>query len=276
MKIINDLKEAAGITLPQTSIVFTGPPDMLTGQVIFENKTKNDFHLTKLPLQHKELKELSELRFDDFQVNSDLNAGQRLLQTVRISLDPHTPPAGYEMDVIIGGIRKKIKLVIQPNVSVEVSPEEITFIGTEPGISHYADFHISNNGNVTVDMPTGEYEEDLTEKVILKSLTASVKNSSGKSATDALETFFSILRQELENGVKISFGTSSASLKPGESATRRIEFTLPQKIKDQQQYEGSVKILNDKVSYKIIRSAKAEPVKKSVKNPTQKNKEKSK
>jgi hypothetical protein len=265
MKIVTDLKEATGIILPQKSIVFTGPPDMLTGQVIFENKSKDDFHLTKLPLEHKELKELNGMRFDAFQVNSDLNAGQRLLQTVRISLDPHTPPASYEMDVYIGGIRKKINLVIQPNISVEVSPEEITFIGTDPGISHHADIRILNNGNIPVDLPTGDYEKELSEKSIIKSLAAAVKEGSGKSATETLETFFGFIRQELENGVRISFGPSSGFLNPGESATIGIEFTLPPKITEKQHYEGSIKILNDKLSYKIISSVKGEPLSKLVK-----------
>jgi len=265
MKIITDLKASAGIKMPQESIIFTGPPDLLTGEVIFENKSGDDFHLSKLPLVHEKIKDLSELHFDAFQVNSDLNAGQRLLQSVRISLDPHTPPAVHEMEVLIGGIRKKIKMIIQPNVSVEVTPEEITLMGTDPGISHHTDIQVSNNGNVPVDLPSGEYNTELPGKSILRCLETAVRETSGKTATETMEAFFGNVRHEMESGVKIVFEKSGMSLKPGESATIGLVITLPVKADRREIYEGSVSILNDRLSYKIIGSVKTEQVRRTAK-----------
>jgi hypothetical protein len=260
MKIITELKESAGITMPQKEIIFTGPPELLTGEVIFENKSRDDFHLSRLPLVHDKIKELSELHFDAFQVNSDLNAGQRLLQSVRISLDPNTPPAVHDLDVLIGGIRKKIKMIIQPNVSVEITPEEITLLGTDPGTSHRTGIQVSNNGNVPVVLPSGEYRTELAGKSIMRCLETAVRETSGKTATDTLEAFFGNIRNEMESGVKIMFEKSGITLKPGESATISLVITLPANAKPMEKYDGSVNILNDKLSYKIIASVKAEPV----------------
>ncbi len=265
MKTINDLKTSEGISMPQECINFIGPPDLLIGQVIFENTSNNDFHIPDLRLEHEKLKKLNDLRFEAFQVNSDLKAGQRLMQRVRISLDPQTLPAIYDMDVFIGGIGKKIKLIIQPNVSIEVNPGEVNFLGIEPGLSHHAEIQVSNKGNVPVNLPSGENETELAEKSILRCLTGAVKESANKSSMETLEVFFHKIRQELENGVRISFEEPGQSLNPGESTTLHLVFTLPSEIKDQQQYDGIIKIFNDKLSYKIIGSPKAEPVKKLVK-----------
>jgi hypothetical protein len=142
-----------------------------------------------------------------------------------------------------------------------VNPGEVNFLGIEPGLSHRAEILVTNKGNIPVILPAGENEPELSEKIVLKCLSGAVKNSTDKSAPETLETFFSNIRMELENGVKVSFEKSGQSLKPGESVKLDIVLTLPVKITDQQQYEGFIKIFNDKLSYRIIKISTAEPIK---------------
>jgi hypothetical protein len=252
MKTITDLKTIAGILMPQENIMFSGPPSSLHGKVIFENAGNEDFHLSDLTLEHEKLEQLKELRFDAFQIHSDLKVGQRLLQTVRISLDQRTPPGSHELDVMIGGIKKKIILNIQANIRVEVTPGEIVLFGTLPGKSHHVSVQVLNRGNVPVLLPSGVFENELNDRCVIRCLTSAVKENPEKTPLKTLGAFFGNVKKELENSLIISVEKPEQLLNPGENAVLPVVFTIPSHIEAQKQYEGSIRISYDKLSYRIL------------------------
>jgi len=255
MNILTDLKNDKAVILVKDSLSFEGPPEYLTGEIEFQNVSQEDYYITELQIVYEELEELNYIGNDTFQVNAEIEAGQKLVQMVSISLDPHIKPGIVSLGVVIGGINKMMTLNILRNLSLEIFPPELVMEGIAPGRTLQSEITISNEGNVPVNFSLRGQQNNLDIKAVIRCLTESVKLTAKPEeqiANVALESFFNNIKKELKKCVNVSFAEQDIYLAPGNSSKVNVLFTLPEIIEEQQYFEGEIEFLNEKVTYKIF------------------------
>ncbi len=255
MNILTDLTDSNAVVLVQDILSFEGPPEYMTGEIEFQNVSQEDFYITELQIEYEELEELNSIRNDTFQVNAEIEAGQKLLQMVSISLDPSIRPGIVSLGVVIGGVNKSMTLNILRNLSIEIFPPELVLEGISPGKTLQSEITISNEGNVPVSFSLRGQQDNLDIKAIIRCLAGSVKKTAepaGQNANVALDSFFNNIKEELKRCVNVSFAEKDIYLAPGNSSKVKVMFTLPEIIEERQYFEGEIEILNEKLTYKIF------------------------
>jgi len=255
MKTFKRFEEIRGTVVPQDRLVFTGPPAAMSGSVLIENNTKDHIYISSMRLDPAGTHRAKKLPIDELLLNMELAPGQKRAQRVKLTLDASTPPGVYESEAAVGGVLKKLTLDIQPFVHVEVHPSQVHCVGIEPGMTHRVQVLLVNKGNVPLDIPAVDLMPTVSADSLCGCLAHAVQQSGEKGAMPALEVFTKKLRQELAEAVRVSVEEAGQIVAPGETVGIHLILTISKSSHAKQYYEGELKLLNQKLTYRIIAAA---------------------
>jgi hypothetical protein len=132
-------------------IILNGPPGDLRGHIFLSNDNDDPLRIRALPLIHDTDKGAA----GSFQLRLScrLKPGEKKLQSLWHSISPQTAPGIYESSVLAGGQQRKVKMIVQSHIEIDIYPSTFTFQDTTPGKIHTAIFTLTNLGNVPFEVP---------------------------------------------------------------------------------------------------------------------------
>lgn len=245
------------VAAPGDPVVLSGPPGALRGLLQLRNKTDEhvfvrDFALN--PPRGKQAARFKSLGVDRLMVQASLAPGESRTQHVQVGLGAQAPPGSYEATISVGGTDVPLKLIVQRIVDVELSPDNLYFVGVEPGKTHTADVLLLNRGNVPVVVPSLRHTTTMDLDFVCRTLTQAVRKHGEEGAEATLDAAFRSAAGDLADWVKLSVENAGTVVDAGASTLMRISATLPD-VDPKKMYEFDIRIYDEILSCLIVPEA---------------------
>jgi hypothetical protein len=236
----------------ESRLVFSGPPQALSGRIPLINTTGDKQKLRAFPVKAKDLQGPAELPLREVPFFVRLAPGEQASVPGSFSLDPSTPPGTYEFDIEVGAKSVAVTAFVTEVVDLAMQPESITILAGSAK-SYKRQFVAENRGNVA--LPTGDRcEAPLFDSFdLVGSMLTGLRKSDKTSASTMVKGF---LQQwsELEAGTLV-VTREPMILRPGEKVTVEAEFHLPADLKPLRHYRSSLQIYNATLAVDIYTTA---------------------
>src|SRR5687768_13989197 len=176
---VTDARFHESLDIEEDEIVLNGPPQSLTGSVVLKNKETQTVFIRDLALTPGgDDTPASQGRF---QLLTALQAGEERLQQVTFQLPLNTPPGTYERRLSIGGREKSVRLIVQPNIEIDISPVALFFQGAVAGKTFDAEISLTNNGNLPFKVPSNiRHTTMLDEDYLCRALSFAIREKGGE------------------------------------------------------------------------------------------------
>ncbi|MGB5943673.1 MAG: hypothetical protein WBG71_12395 [Leeuwenhoekiella sp.] len=225
------------INLEEDEIILNGPPGQLTGNIKLSNKnadTARVRYLNLLPTPSTKTKSLDDL---PLYVNSKLRAGESRLEGLTLALPADTPPGTYENQMTLGGKKRLVKMVVQPTISVLVTPKRFTFQGNAPGTQHTATLTVTNAGNMPFQIPEVKHVAPLDMDLLCRAFGFGFRRDKSEGFTDTLDHVMRNIKENLPNWAKSQVKQAGTIIAPGKSLLVDITVTIPRDAKAEYDYD---------------------------------------
>src|SRR5687768_16702846 len=239
------------LDITEEEIILNGPPSFLTGNIFLSNKDTETLFIRELPLsQSREGNNLPNMPAS-FKFTTSLLAGEERMHRISHKVPRTTPPGIYESIVHVGGKEKRLKMVIQPNIEIDVHPLTIHFTGVIPGESYYAQLSFTNNGNVPFKIPDVKHVNTFDEDFLSRAASLAMREKGGEGYMAMMDQLTKNINREMADWAIIKLEESGRTLEPGESIQLHVTLTLPKNVDSSKDYFGTVRLWNKELSYNI-------------------------
>lgn len=161
---------------------------------------------------------------------------------IRLKLPRDTRPGTYRGEATLGGETHAVVVQVTPAVRTRVIPRQ-TAVAVEPGGRTEFEILVSNNGNVTVDVPKASVFDLDDEKAQDRALGRSLRAGLGHGES-RMERFFEELRVSHGGEARVILVDGAGALEPGESRTVRCQLEVPLTTQAGRAYVGGWEIGN--------------------------------
>ncbi|WP_346237020.1 hypothetical protein ABDK00_012725 [Niabella insulamsoli] len=253
MRTVTPTSHFDQLQVADEEVILNGPPSNLKGQIVLNNDTDERLRVKALPIQPP-TKGLTSSAGDQPFLNIPLRIGskEKRATTVFHQVNPHTPPGIYESILHAGGKKRKLKLVVQPSVKIDIQPRQLTFQGTAPQTKHTALITLSNTGNMPFQVPEVKHVTTLDMDYLCRASSLAIKS---KAATDGYAAFMDEVTRHvhssLTEALKATIKESGMVLQPGEVKVIQLSLVLPKNTDGSRDYAGGIRIWNQVISYSI-------------------------
>lgn len=248
---------AKSVAAPADPIVLSGPPGAVRGLLELRNQTGEDVFVRDLalsPSKGEQARRFKALGIDRLAVQARLAPGESRAQHVQLALSRQTPPGTYESTISIGGKNVPMKLIVQPIVDVDLSPDSLYFVGIEPGKTHVAEVLLLNRGNVAVVVPSLRHTTTTDLDLVCRALSQAVRKHGEEGAEATLDAAFRNASADLAGWVTLSVDNAGSVVDAGGSALMRISATLPD-VDPKKMYEFDIRIYDELLPCLIVPEA---------------------
>jgi len=234
-------------------IILNGPPMHLTGNFTLENSTDEIIFIKELPLTAGKSFGSILSAAANFPINTALMPGEIRNHFAWFSLNPQTPPGTYEAVVAVGGNEKKVKMIVQENVELELSPSKVSFTGVAPGLVHKTEVLLVNRGNVPVTVPDIKHSTTLDFDFLCRSFSKAIRDKGNEGFMATMDEVTRDIQKDMAGWLQINIAECGQQVKGGTSLLLHFSITLPEKINVRNDYYGDIRLIDDlMLSYKII------------------------
>ncbi len=235
----------------EEEIILNGPPSSLTGNIFLSNKDTETLFIRELPLsQSKDGNNLPQMPAS-FKFTKSLLAGEEKMHRISYKLPRNTPPGTYESIIHVGGKEKKLKIVIQPNIEIDVYPLTIHFTGVIPGESYYAQLSFTNSGNLPFKVPDVKHVNTFDEDYLCRAMSLAMREKGGEGFMATMDELTRNIHKDMAGWAIVKLEESGRTLEPGESIQLHLTLTLPKNVDPGKDYFGTVRLWNKVLSYNI-------------------------
>jgi hypothetical protein len=234
-------------------IILNGPPMHLTGNFTLQNNTSEMLFIKELPMRSMAEGKTAFAQQANFPVNTALNPGEVRNHFAWFSMNPQTSPGVYEAMINVGGNEKRVRMVVQENVELELQPSELFFKGVGPGKEHKAEVLLINRGNVPVNIPDIHHSTTLDMDFLCRSLVMAIREKGQEGYNATMDELTRNIHNDIAGWVEVKIDEAGQQLPEGKSMALHFTFKLPEKIETRRDYFGDIRLIDDLVlSYKII------------------------
>lgn len=160
---------------------------------------------------------------------------------LQMTLPPRTPPGRYEGTAEAHGVKRAVVVEVEPDVELQIVPDQLTLHGCSPGARIPADVTVANAGNVPVEVrgayAFGVFATGGLERALHRTYTQ--KRSAGDRRIDLLAEG---LAEEHGGIVRVAIEKGEGSIEPGETRDVRLNFHLPSTLALGRAYTGMLAI----------------------------------
>jgi len=236
------------------TVVFSGPPQRLRGNLRLINPSEGKLKLTSLSIETEGLLGPARQPLRHMTVGARLSPGQQALIPSMLQLDPQTAPGSYDFKVNIAGQSVQATAHVTDVVDFRMEPTSVTLlVGAEKSFERT--FVIENAGNIP--LPLGERcEAPLIDSIDLE--TAMIA-----SLREALEDELKVKLDALldgwgrRSGGMLAIVREPIILRPGQKITAKATFEVPEDLKPFRSYHADLQLYNATVSVDIYTTRKA-------------------
>lgn len=239
------------LRIVEQEIILNGPPSDLQGKIQFVNEENDNLRIKTLGLVDKNKKPLQEGNPDRMNFSFRLRPKEKKLETISHQLPADTPPGTYENYIMLGDQLHKVKMVVQPNIEIEIFPIQFTFQGTSPGTVHVAQITLSNNGNMDFEVPELKHAAVLDMDFLCRAFGKGFREEGNDTLLSTLDEVVRNLKNNLTEWVSISVDEAGSIVPPGESILLHVNFTLPENAAAKRDYDGNFRLWDQEISVLI-------------------------
>jgi hypothetical protein len=232
-------------------IILNGPPSKLRGHIYLNNQHNEAVSVKELLLVHNEhqrdlLGERSALR-----VSTRLKPGETKMEPVMHQLPSYTPPGTYESKMMIGGTEQTVKMIVQPNISINITPTFFTFEGTHPGTTHTAVVTLTNTGNIRFKVPDVKHIAALDMDLICRALGVAIRDKGAEGYESVLNEISRNINQNIPDWAGCHIEENGTELAPGATMLLHLHITLPKNTDAAKDYAGNLRFWDEDIAYVI-------------------------
>ncbi|MEO7962112.1 MAG: hypothetical protein ABIR19_11225 [Ginsengibacter sp.] len=232
-------------------IILNGPPSALKGHMFLRNGSEDMLSIKTLSLLHDPNQENISKSSATLRIGSRLRPGEEKLETISHELPAQTPPGTYESLLLIGGEERKIKMIVQPHMEVNIYPISFSFIGSQPGQQHTAEVTITNMGNLPFQVPDVKHVATLDMDLICRAFGFALRSKGAEGYGPTLDEISRNVNRYLPDWAAANVAEYGQTLQPGETRIVHLTITMPENTDAGKDYTGSMRFWNQEINYEI-------------------------
>jgi hypothetical protein len=242
-------------------VILVGEPQRLRGKINLTNSGAEDMVLQGGQFRTPAKKLQGKAVQRQLDINQPLHpiivrSGRSRSISVKMALDPFTPPGEYDAELEVGGQTKPVKLHIIEKIDLSVHPDKL-IIREVPGATVTKRIIVTNNGNVPLTI--GEIgavvleDERLECRVMRRVLAAIDTNNKEAELEDYLRTAIAQAQSVLQEAgaLRVHNKTGNVSLEPGSTLPIDLEIQLPESLDKRTRYTAVIGLYNENLIFEI-------------------------
>jgi hypothetical protein len=233
----------------EDEIVLIGPPSALAGNVFLSNKAEETLFIRGLPMSPAQNDRSGTP--ETLKMTTALQAGEERVHRISHKLPRTTPPGVYERSIRVGDIEKKLKLVVQPSIDIDIHPADLYFSGVVPGDSYYAEMSLTNKGNMPFKIPDVKHVTTLDADYLCRATSLAMREKGKEGFNAMMDELTRNIHRDMADWAIFKLEESGREVAPGESLLLHVTLTLPKNVDRGRDYSGTVRIWDHMVSYHI-------------------------
>jgi hypothetical protein len=195
------------------------------------------------------------------EINKPLNPiivrpGRSRSVSLKMALDPTTPPGEYDAELEAGGEVKPVKVHVIEKVDIRLFPDRL-IVREAPGGTAVKRVVIRNDGNVPVtvgDIGAVVLEDDRLQCRILRRFAAAIDTGNRDAE---FEDYFRTLIEQIQGvlqqagALRVRSRSGSVTVPPGGTEAIDLEIHLPESLDKRTRYTASVALYNRNLTFEI-------------------------
>jgi len=252
MKTVSANKLHEKLSIEDSEIILNGTPDALSGYITLNNTDKEALFIRELPVSTSGKGKRHLFIRNMIPMQIALGAGEKRIHNISQQMPSDTPPGEYDQFIEVGGKKKKLKVIVQPNIEVDFIPMNLQFAGVVPGKTYTAQITCMNRGNMPFKIPNIRHVSMLDEDYLCRAMSNAMRSKGGEGFTPMMDEMVKDIYKDMVDWVTVKLDESGQTVKPGKSIQLHFHLTLPkEKIDRNKDYYGNVRIWNQVISYNI-------------------------
>ena len=231
----------------EQEIILNGIPSSMSCYVQLSNSLNETVKVRSIALTDNTKK----AEKTDLSISWKLLPGEKKLQQLNIQLPPDTAPGEYDRYLDIGGKKQKVKLIVQPNIEINIFPKNFTLQNTAPGTNHTIIFTLVNAGNLPFQIPEIKHIAALDMDFICRAFGFAFRDANSSSFNDTLNSVTENIRKNLADWLSAKVKEAGVIINPGESTLCHIDFTVPKNADRKNDYSGNIRFWDQDLSFVI-------------------------
>lgn len=230
--------------------ILTGQPPICEGTVELINKSAENLRLREIEIADLDFKSKQTPVPAAARTFARLGPHARSKFPVQLLVGDTLPPGTYTGQLRSGSQRKPVVVHVLERWDLRITPQSAILAGG-PGEKLTLRAWITNHGNVNFDLPRSGliFLEDELE--IPRSLTLALKEAGNQGYQKFLDELVKALA---ENGVKsapVKIHSEAPVIGPGEAQEVELEVRIPEDMKKNRVYRGSLRFKNTSLSLEV-------------------------
>jgi hypothetical protein len=236
------------IGIQEDDIVLNGSPGQLSGFIKLNNHDSETVFINGLAFSYINSK--SNIA-ENIQLITALLPGEQKTQRITHKLPLNTPPGVYEHTINIGGKQRNVKFIVQQNMDISLTPQQLYFTEVLPEKPYTAYITLSNNGNVPFVIPDIKHVTTLDSDFLCRAQSLAMRDKGNEGFMAFMDSITKNVKADMADWAKISIKEKGKVLQSGESCL--IEFTifLPKNVDTKRDYSGNIRFWESSISFKI-------------------------
>jgi len=232
-------------------IILNGPPGDLRGHIFLSNNNDDSLRIKTLPLINDESKDGAMGDAPQLRLSCKLRPGEKKMESLSHRLSPQTAPGIYESSLLVGGQQRRVKMIVQSNIEIDIYPVNFTFQDTNPGNTHTATFSLTNLGNVPFEVPEVKHVAALDMDMLCRAFGFGFRSKGAEGYMPVLDEITKNIQNTLPDwaGAKVEeIGTVVA---PGQSLIVHMSINMPRNSDPRKDYSGNVRFWDKDIAFVI-------------------------
>lgn len=244
----NDMVDSKG-----EEIILSGKPTMLKGKVTLFNKADEMLVLKDIPLSDgiNIVTPKGDTSINALPVNALLNAAEERTHNIIFQLHPQTPPGVYETKALIGGTTKKLKIIVEESINVQIEPKIIDFFNAEPGKTYNKELLLKNDSNIAITIHDNYNDSSIDLNCLQRSLLDAIREKGMESFNAMMDELTKNIYEEVIDSAEVRIEETGNTIEPGISMPLHLIFTLPENAKPDKDYVGKIRLWDTTITYRI-------------------------
>ena len=239
------------LSIGDEEIILNGPPADLRGYILLSNKNEDALKVKTLSLVHDKNKGIAMGGGLQLQLFCKLKPGEEKMENLLHRVHPQTAPGTYTSSVMAGGQLRKVKMVVQSNIEIDIYPSNFTFQETTPGKVHTAIFTLTNLGNMPFQVPDVKHVAALDMDFLCRAFGFGFRTKGAEGYMPTMDEITKNIQSNLADWAPGNVEEIGKIVAPGESLMIHLNITLPANSDPRKDYSGNIRFWDKDIAFVI-------------------------